>query len=150
MTYSLRGWIASILLLLSACSSPAMAGEGKAAARTAVPTLQPITTEIIQATESIRISPTQAPPPIITQEEPTPTLTPVALPLDIPIMPDAKGIETGTGRVVYRISSNIAAVDRFYQEKLPAYGWVLSYRNSLPPGKCPGENCKQNVGSEAT
>jgi hypothetical protein len=150
LKYSPWGWFAALLLLLSACSNPALAGGRKAATHTALPTVQPTTFEIFRPTERIRISPTLAPPPVKTQEEPTASQTPVVLPLDVPIMPDAQSIETSDGRVVYRISSNIAAVDRFYQEKMPAYGWVLSYRNSLPPGKCPGENCSQTAGSEST
>jgi hypothetical protein len=70
----------------------------------------------------------------------------VVLPLDVPILPGAQVMETSDGRVMVHINTSLDVVDRFYQDQLPLNGWVLSYRSSLSPGKCVGENCIQTTG----
>jgi hypothetical protein len=146
---SLRLWTAVILLFISACSTVNQAVQTVGPTRTAVPTPQSTAAEVLQPTEAIRISPTFTPTQVNVQEDPTSTVTPVVLPFDVPVMPDAEAFEIGDGKVVYFVDASIDAVDRFYQEKMPTKGWVLSYRSSLPPGKCLGGNCTQTSGSNA-
>jgi hypothetical protein len=147
--YSLRRWIVFVLLLSSACSSSDLPKAAGIATYTAAPTLAARIDEVFLPTKTFEVSPTLTPSPVGTPEEPASSATPAALPPGIPLLADAREIETGDGRIIYRTGLDAAAVDRFYLEKLPEEGWVLSYRNSLPPGKCPGGNCNPGTGTDA-
>ncbi|HET7144981.1 MAG TPA: hypothetical protein VFI68_13260 [Anaerolineales bacterium] len=51
---------------------------------------------------------------------------PLALPYDIPILPDAKNVQRVIGSISYQTASTPKEVLAFYQEQLPPFGWVVS------------------------
>lgn len=77
-----------------------------------------------QATTPAQNTVTTQEPVVLPSQPVVATSTPVGIADDVPIMPDAYGLEIPNGlNVTYRVDLQIKDVVAFYQQELPTKGW---------------------------